>query len=928
MSASDTGEARVAPPPALVALARDAVWLDADGVVERLAFAEAAARASAAAVLVCHAAATARRLGIERLVAYDVLELWAFARPARPVVPTVGGLARALGLPVPADAEAAVVALPAIAASLLDGLAAERTDPSAAAIARALAAAGWAWGPAVLDALDAAPAAPGKAWNDPALAVWRHLPAWQDMAPPDPPGSRPVEPGEARAQLARMLGNGAEERPSQADYASAVTAAFAPRPAPGEPAVVLAEAGTGTGKTAGYLAAASLWAEKNGAPVWASTYTRALQQQLDAELARLWPDPKERAEAVVIRKGRENYLCLLNLEETAGRLATLHTPEAVGVGLVLRWTAATRDGDFGGDFPSWLAELVGGGTTLGLADRRGECIYAACAHYGRCFVERSVRRAPHARIVVANHALAMLTAARAGDDDRLPVRYVFDEGHHLFDAADATFATHLTAREAAELRRWIVGAEGGRRGRARGLALRAGDLTGDDRAAAAALDAALAAARALPGPGWGARIGEGRPQGSVEAFLAAVRAQVRARAAHDDDSYGRECETVPVEAEVLSAALAAGGALGELARPLTALAERLRARLDDEAEDLDSATRGRLDSVARAIERRTTDILAGWRAMLADLAAGTPPGLVDWFATERGDGRDTDVGMYRHHVDPTLPLAAVLMRHAHGWVVTSATLTDATGDTEADWHAAEARTGALHLARPALRARVPSPFDYPAATRVVVVRDVRRGATDQVAAAFRELFLASHGGALGLFTAIERLRAVHGRISGPLADAGLPLLAQHVDAMNVATLLDIFRSEEDSCLLGTDAVRDGVDVPGRSLRLIVFDRVPWPRPTILHKARRAEFGGRAVDDAMARLRLAQAYGRLVRRAGDRGVFVLLDAALPSRLATAFPPGVAIERVGLAEAVALVKDFFGTSSGDDRTGHPRPSTGSG
>jgi len=52
---------------------------------------------------------------------------------------------------------------------------------------------------------------------------------------------------------------------------------------------------------------------------------------------------------------------------------------------------------------------------------------------------------------------------------------------------------------------------------------------------------------------------------------------------------------------------------------------------------------------------------------------------------------------------------------------------------------------------------------------------------------------------------------------------------------------NIFRGEEQACLLGTDAVRDGVDVPGRSLRLIVFDRVPWPRPDILHRARREAF---------------------------------------------------------------------------------------
>jgi ATP-dependent DNA helicase DinG len=186
---------------------------------------------------------------------------------------------------------------------------------------------------------------------------------------------------------------------------------------------------------------------------------------------------------------------------------------------------------------------------------------------------------------------------------------------------------------------------------------------------------------------------------------------------------------------------------------------------------------------------------------------------------------------------------------------------------------------------------------------------VRKDDLDQVAAAYRELFLAAGGGALGLFTAISRLKAVHERISGPLDAAGLPLLAQHLDGLDVGTLIDIFRAEEDACLLGTDAVRDGVDVPGRSLRLICFDRVPWPRPDILHRARRAAFGGKLHDDRLVRLKLRQAFGRLIRRAGDTGVFVLLDPMMPSRLAGAFPEGVELRRVGLAEAISETRRFL-------------------
>jgi len=257
---------------------------------------------------------------------------------------------------------------------------------------------------------------------------------------------------------------------------------------------------------------------------------------------------------------------------------------------------------------------------------------------------------------------------------------------------------------------------------------------------------------------------------------------------------------------------------------------------------------------------------------------------------------------------------------AHGVLITSATLRDRLIDeTEDDegWETAEIRTGAAHLALPARRAFMASPFDYDKQVRIFVVRDVARDDLAQVASAYRELFRASGGGALGLFTAIHRLRAVHERIVVPLEEAGLTLYAQHVDALDTGTLVDVFRAEEHSCLLGTDAVRDGVDVPGDALRMIVFDRVPWPRPDILHKARREVFGKARYDDMLTRLRLKQAFGRLIRRATDRGVFVALDSRLPTRLTSAFPPGVTVHRVGLAEAIAETRSFLGDVLAQDR-----------
>lgn len=927
--------------PAVVAGVGRAVILTADGEVLDLPADEAgrALRGMAAPLLV-HGPATLRRLGLAGAPALDLLELFAFVLPAHPATPTPRGLALALDISPPADMEAACLALPDLAQTLLARLAAGRDTPlhrDAAALASRMGRAGWGWAPFVAAALGGTPPAPDNA----SLRVWRRLPEWEEMAPPPPPSAHPVQPGEARARLAAMLGPDAEQRPGQADYAAAVAAAFAARTLVGTPHTVLAEAGTGTGKTLGYIAPASLWAERNGAAVWVSTFTRHLQRQIDAELARLYPDRAERHRRVVVRKGRENYLCLLNFEEAVnGAAGGFGMGGIVPLGLIARWLLATEDGDLaGGDLPGWFAELFGLGLLSSLADRRGECLYGACTHFKRCFVEHTVRRARGADLVVANHALVMVQAAHAFnwggglDDATVPLRYVFDEGHHLFAAADNAFSEVLSGAETAELRRWLLGAEG-RRSRARGLRRRIEDLVAERPDLTAPLDAALQAARALPGIGWATRLADpgpelagiepGRPN-PTEAFLRLLRQQVLARQAEDapPGPFSLECDLHPVLPELPAAAESLGRALARLAAPLATLAQRLAARLADDAEELEEAERNRIEAACRSLYRRALDPLTAWQAMLRTVAApppepGTLPTHILFIRLDRRDGgergRDADVGLYRHWLDPTVPFAATLAQPAHGLLITSATLRDAgEDDPERAWTAAEARAGAVHLPAPAIRVAVASPFDYAAQTCAFVVTDVPPGNLDALAAAYQALFLAAGGGALGLFTAIRRLQAVHARIAPALEAAGLPLLAQHVDAMDNATLVDVFRSEEASCLLGTDAMRDGVDVPGRSLRLVVFERVPWPRPDILHRERRIHLSDgepKAFDDRVARFRLRQAFGRLIRSASDRGVFVLLDRQTPSRLLSAFPPGVQARRLGLAAAVAGTRAFLG------------------
>jgi ATP-dependent DNA helicase DinG len=894
--------------------------------------------------LLCHSAFVIERLGFAaeapRNVVrqareqkhLDVAELFALVCPARFTTPTPKGLARSLNIAASED-DAETLRL------LADDLLARLSSPNypnlreTAEIAAFLARANWPWARAAMSELMKANPRLDIGTFVTGLNVWDRIDEWEDDGGRPPGSHHGITPDEARDFLDQLLGSDAEARLEQKDYAATTTHAFQPRDDEAANHILLAEAGTGLGKTLGYLAASWLWARKNGAPVWISTYTKNLQRQIDQETQRIVADPAERRDRIVIRKGRENYVCLLNLQEAFGRMGAANTRSALLAALIARWVKASRDGDMvGGDFPSWLLPLFSdvafdgenrslSPQSLGLTDRRGECIYSACPHYRKCFIERAMVQGRKADLVIANHALVLRKAAvdhalgftttkeeASGPQDLR--RLVFDEGHHLFDAADSAFSGHLTALETAELRRWLRGPESaGRRGR--GLKDRVGDLVADDELAEKHMNAVLSAAHALPGPGWTRRIQAGTPEGATEGFLALVRQQVLARA---EQNSGQTLETdcVPLAEGLAEAAGELAVALIDLKKPMANLAAALAKKLDDEAAELSTHDRGRIEAVARSLKRRGELMVGSWVDMIERLLDKPNPLFIEWFSVDQMFGREADVGLHSHWIDPTEPLALVVLKEADGVVITSATLKDRPPEAPEDWTNAEMRTGAVHLPYPVKRVSYDSPFDYKSTSRIIVVNDVNREDMDQIAAAYRELFTASGGGGLGLFTAISRLRAVHKRLVRPMAQTGLALYAQHVDPMDTGTLVDMFRAERDACLLGTDAVRDGVDVPGDSLRLIVLDRVPWGTPTILERARRQAFGGQAYTDMTVRLRLRQAFGRLIRRHDDRGAFVVLDPRLASRFCTAFPPGMRIERVGLVDAIDMVRDFSQSS----------------
>jgi ATP-dependent DNA helicase DinG len=176
---------------------------------------------------------------------------------------------------------------------------------------------------------------------------------------------------------------------------------------------------------------------------------------------------------------------------------------------------------------------------------------------------------------------------------------------------------------------------------------------------------------------------DGRTQAIIDQrmrdYAPAVREQVLARTQERSDAglYDSECDLFPVTEALPPAAEALARALSRLEEPARALRDRLAARLEQEAEELETGDRIRIEAACRAIERRALIPIQAWQGMLATIQADPPepgarPAFVDWLSLERRGGTDTDAGMHRHHIDPTEPFARAVAAPAHGLLITSA----------------------------------------------------------------------------------------------------------------------------------------------------------------------------------------------------------------------------------------------------------------
>lgn len=719
-------------------------------------------------------------------------------------------------------------------------------------------------------------------------------PAWDDplAEPPKPRVSARIVSADLAARSAAALGDDGpiarglvglgfayEAREGQLEMARAVAEAIA------DERTLLCEAGTGTGKTLAYLVPALL----SGRRVVVSTATKALQEQIFTKDVPMLHEHLGVSFSAALMKGLANYLCRRRLEE-----AQVATSAADARGQLLArieaWASSSETGDraeltsLRDDDPLWREVHSGSDTRVG----------QGCAFHDRCFVTRMREEAQRSRLVVVNHHLylADLALRRGGARQGIIPEHdvvVFDEAHQLEEIATDFFGVRVsTARVEAFVRD------------ARRSLQAAGVITRGASAMAPGLEGE--AARLLDGVSH-------RSQG-LFALLATTVATYAA-----PSSFGGP---------------RAGSTEGRMPLPEEAWTEEAEAKL----HELDAALEG-LAAFAKVHEKQgetREEIAAIHRratALRNDLARVVSPrrGDVAWIDVR---ARSCAVGVSPIDLAPVF--RDELWSGARPWprtaVLTSATLAASAGgpgvspfahakrrlgltapparegrearDPEGLEFDDDAERAPTFDARP-IELLVASPFDYRRTTGAYVPLDLPEpndpSYVDVAGARAIELVRASRGGAFVLCASTRNMRGFHAR----LREARLPYPLFCQGERPKTSLLEEFRAAGDGVLVATMGFWEGVDVPGRALRLVIIDKLPFSVPTdpvVAARYRAIEEAGRSpfveLSVPEAAIALKQGFGRLIRARTDVGVVAILDKRLRTKgygkgLRAALPP---------------------------------------
>lgn len=662
---------------------------------------------------------------------------------------------------------------------------------------------------------------------------------------------------------------------------------------------LLIEAGTGTGKSLGYLIPALYYGIQQGKKIVVSTHTINLQEQLRERdvplLQRVLPVPFKAA----VFKGRGHYLCLRKFEGKVN-MHDFASPgeDRITAAQMIVWLGETEHGDQeelnlgnrGGDF--WDT----------VASDADSCLNRQCPWFKRCFYHRAKQEANLADIVITNHSM-LFTDIRA--DHRLLPSYdhlIVDEAHHLEEVAGKHLGMQLSYFGLPHpLQRLCKDARTGMIHQLKLLLL----AEGDERAQAwaEAIDAAAPV------------FGEVREHwDQLFDLFFGLTAAVKDGAEPGQSVVRMKSDKLPEGwSYVRTAEANVYAGLNEIVKALDKLSADVKDRIDD------TAIQGLLTDMNGSVKD-----LARIRDELRTFVRLDDGGTVYWMEASPAY-KAKSVNLFAVPADVSGQLKQYFFDVKRSVVMTSATLS-----VQKSFQYACEQLGLEEAGKSGRLATVQleSPFNYRDQALVVIPRNFpglkgASGDPEFVGALVRSLAetaLETNGRMLVLFTSYRMLRQVYDPLKEALAAAGIQVIGQGVDSGSRSKLTRRFQQQQSSVLLGTSSFWEGVDIPGDALTCLAIVRLPFQPPNhplleakaeMLQQEKQNPFMKLSVPQAV--IRFKQGFGRLVRTAQDRGIVLIYDTRVIETYYGKYflysLPGPKIEHMHLDQIVPRIREWL-------------------